>query len=101
MIIDTVECDNVEFKEVFTIREFHENGNLWHKETIAIIFPIFEPNYKFSMLNKKGEWWIRIGERVKYYDNGQLGWSLDYNMKGEVIKNDALSYRKDGTIIEY
>ena len=100
VIIEKQQYSN-EFKEVYTILLYHENGNLWYKEKVAIIYPIFTPNYDRAMVNKDGEWWIRIGENAKYYDNGQLAWVLDYNMKGEVIKTEKNSYRKDGTIIEY
>jgi len=89
-------------KEVIEIKEYHKNGTLFFKEKRAIIEDLFVPLYSnltnFRAFNNS---YFLILERKKYYDNGQISWSLEWNDKGEPIKNDKLKYRKDGTVIEY
>jgi len=90
------------FKEVVTIKEYHKNGTLFFKEKRAIIEPLFVPVfYNFTNFRALENVCFLILEREKYYDNGQIAWSLEWNDKGESIKNNKLKYRKDGTIIQY
>lgn len=90
------------FLRVELQQEFHDNGALAYEQTIAILKPEHEAKFDRRIMHPDGYCFIRIGRNVKYFDNGQLAWQLDYNDKGEVIKNkDQREYRKDGTIIIY
>ncbi len=83
-----------------TIQGFHENGQLAYTATIARLdeshSKLLYSNRLFSDDHKE---WIRVGKQAKYYDNGQLAWELNYDDKGNVIKDDERSYRKDGSVI--
>jgi len=82
-------------------QEFHKNGTLAFEQTIAILEPLFATTYEKRLTSPNGYDFIRIGRHVKYFDNGQLAWELNYNEKGEVIKENKPQYQKDGTIIQY
>lgn len=78
-------------------QEFHENGALAYENTIAIIEGGLN-DYPNHRIHPDGYKWIRIGRHVKYHDNGQLEWLLNYNERGDLIEEKNLSYNKDGTI---
>lgn len=82
-------------------QEFHKNGTLAFEQTIAILEPLFATTYEKRLTSPKGYDFIRIGKQSKYFDNGQLAWVLNYNEKGEVIKENTPQWRKDGTGINY
>lgn len=100
--ITKIEYSNIYFDSVYENKEHHKNGKLSYMETWAKIAPMFIDLFPNSIINGEG-YWIRIREQVKYYDNGQLAWRFEYNDKGELIRKNenSLTYRKDGTIIEY
>lgn len=87
--------------ETKTNQEFHENGQLAYTETIAYLNPEIPHLYYNTLVDDSGKEWMRVGRQAKYYDNGQLAWELNYDEKGNVIKDDSRSYRKDGTVIIY
>jgi len=84
-----------------TNKEFHENGKLAYIETIAIIPPLFKSLYQNQRITKEGIIFIRIAQQAKYFNNGQLAWIMNYDDKGNYIKDNISSYRKDGTLIIY
>lgn len=65
--------------------EFHPNGLLAYTETIV----------------SDGQSFFRIGTNAKYFDNGQLAWALNYDSKGNLIKDGKPCYRKDGSVITH
>jgi hypothetical protein len=88
-------------KEIITITEHHKNGALFYKERRAIIEPLFIDAYRSFATFRSIESisFLKI-ECTKYFDNGQLAWSLIWDEKGELINKNDLQYRKDGTIIQ-
>jgi hypothetical protein len=87
--------------DIKTNQEFHKNGQLAYAENILIVPANTSHLYQNKRINDAGVEWVRVGEHAKYYDNGQLAWMLRYNEFGDVIKDNAPSYRKDGTIIQH
>jgi hypothetical protein len=98
--ITKIDYKNIYFDSVYENKEYHENGKISYMETWAKISDMFIDLFPNAIINEGG-YWVRIKEQFKYYDNGQLAWRLKYNDKGEVVKTNEHSYRKDGTIIEY
>ena len=82
-------------------QSFHENGTLFYEETICRLNNDQINDFPNRILSPKGYSFIRTGRVAKYFDNGQLAWELNYDKKGELIKDDSRQYRKDGTVIEY
>lgn len=84
-----------------TNKEYHENGSPSYIETVAIIPPLFLNLYRKVSVTKEGVHWIRVGKCQKIHDNGIIAWTLNYDEKGNVIKENIVAKRKDGTIITY
>lgn len=88
----------VETKEV---KEYHKNGTLAYSENIGIIAKGYEDLYPNRVTHPDGYDWIRLGKQEKFHDTGVRAWILEYDTKGNVIKNEAYKWdvnkRKDGT----
>ena len=84
-----------------TNKEYHENGSIKYIETIAVIPPLFSVLYSRGCVGFDGVHRIRVGKCQKSHDNGVVAWTLNYDDKGDVIKENNISKRKDGTIINY
>lgn len=97
--------DRSAFIETHQWQEFHENGQIWIDGEIAIIPERFKHLYDYRLGFKgfEGKPVCRIGKWVKYYNNGQLAWVLDYGNGAHDYncKERFPSYREDGTIIIY
>lgn len=81
-------------------KEYHKNGQLMYQETIMEV-PEDLKLYPNSRRRSDGSHFVRIGRNARYHDNGQLNWELNYDDHGNLIKGRKLSYRKDGSIIQY
>lgn len=81
--------------------EFHVNGKLAYTETIAILIPAYSHLFENKRIHPDGYEWIRIGKCAKYFDNGQLSWQINYDEKGNALKDNSFSFRKDGSVIQY
>ena len=81
--------------------EFHNNGKLAYVQTIAILTKEQEGSFRNTIKHPDGYCWMRVGKQAKYFDNGVNAWTLNYDEKGEVIKENNTSHRKDGTNIVY
>ena len=85
--------------------EYHDNGKQWITGHFAIVADkdkhLFD--YRTGIEGYEGQYFVRIGVWTKYYDNGQLGWQLDYGDGSLDLRNRKQypSYRKDGTVIVY
>lgn len=89
--------------EVKDWKEYHPNGKLWISGKIGIVGELWKHLYDFRTGFKgfEGKAVCRTGQWSKYYDNGQLAWTLDYaDGKIESEKQIFPQFRKDGTIIE-
>lgn len=86
--------------ETKTNNEYHANGKLAYTENIGILSEASAGLYP-NRRSKDGVAWIRTGLNAKYFDNGQVAWSLHYDNMGNLIKTDDKQYRKDGTVIEF
>lgn len=88
------------FKETITINEYHPNGNLFYKEIRNIIEHMFIDVYKnFSNFRTvDGVSFLKV-ECSKYFDNGQLAWSIKYDKNGTVTNTTDFIYKKDGSIV--
>ena len=84
-----------------TNKEYHKNGKLAYIETIKFLSTEEAKLHFLKPYHPKGNHYIRINKQAKYYDNGQLAWVLNYDEMGNVLKENNISYRKDGTIIVY
>lgn len=93
---------NAEFQDVQTLNEYHNNGQLAYTVTVATLQPMFAHLFNDGRrIHPEGHSWIRIGKCAKYFDNGQLAWIINYDNKGVPVKDNALSFRKDGIHIQY
>ena len=88
-------------KEIIETKEYHENGTLMFTNRIGIVEPLFLDIYKKNKTlhksNKDDNYYI-ILKREKFFNNGQFGWILEYDERGNSI-GDKKQYRKDGTLI--
>lgn len=85
--------------ETKLIEEFHPNGQLAYTQTIGILSAETAHLHDNRRNHPEGYSWVRIGRQAKYFDNGQLAWELNYNERGDILKRDKPTYRKDGTIV--
>lgn len=89
-------------KEEIIKTEYHKNGTLFFKEKRAILNPIsidiYNSSPNFRTLENIS---FLILERTKFYDNGQLAWSLKWDEKGNILNSEEKEYKKDGTVIIY
>lgn len=86
-------------------QEFHTNGKPWINGQIAVVPSEHKHLYdcRTSFKGYEGTPVCRIGLWSKYYDNGQLAWTIDYGDGTLEYKSNEKfpSYRKDGSIIVY
>lgn len=87
--------------ETREVNEFHKNGRLEYQTRIGVVAPLFEGLYKNTFINNKGETLIRKGVTKRFWDNGQLNWTLEYNDDGSITREKSPSYRKDGSLIDF
>ena len=87
-------------KEIITITEHHGNGALFYQEKRGVIYPLFVDVYKNSsaLMFNEGIHYIKL-ECTKYFDNGQLAWSLKWDENGNLLNKKDKTYRKDGAVI--
>lgn len=88
-------------KEIIETQEYHKNGTLMFTNKIGVIEPLFLDIYKNNKTIHKSiedDNYYIILKREKFFDNGQFGWGLEYDLKGNSI-GDKKQYRKDGTLI--
>ena len=87
-------------KKIEEITEYHTNGTLCWREKRAIIEPLFIDAYAnlTTFRNVNNTAFIRL-ECTKFFDNGQLAWSLIWDEEGNLLNKLDPIYRKDGTII--
>lgn len=85
--------------------EYHSNGKLWISGKIGIVGEMWKHLYQ-TLYGFKGYENLpvcRIGMWTKYFDNGQIAWSIDYG--GGTLDYKSLhkypSYRKDGSLITF
>lgn len=81
--------------------EFHPNGELAYIQTIKVIDKQERHLYPNYRIHSGGYLFIRTGLCAKYYNNGQLAWSMNYDDMGNVIKDNQKSFRKNGDVIKY
>lgn len=74
-------------KEFKTEEFFHVNGQLSYRATRAILFPQNAHLYSQRRLSDEGYEWIYVGVCGKWKKNGKQQWALNYNSKGELLKN--------------
>jgi len=93
------------FEKTEKWQEFHDNGKIWIDGQVMIV-----PNhlkylydYRTNFKGYEGLAVCRVGIWSKYFNNGQIGWVLDYGdgTLGCKNKKDFPSYRKDGSVIVY
>lgn len=83
-------------------KELHKNGSVWITGTIAIVADPWK--HLYSLIGFPGFEKIhtcRIGKWSKYYSNGQLAWTIEYDDFGYAKPSNYPSFRIDGTEINY
>lgn len=75
--------------EKFDWKEFHPNGKIWIVGKIGVVADMWKHLYdtRTGFKGFEGKPVCRLGVWQKYYDNGQLAWSLDYG-------DGTLAYKK-------
>ena len=85
-------------------KEYYPNGQLMYADTVLYIDPstkhLYEPTSLRTTLDGT-KTWLRIGEQVRYWPNGQLNWRITYDNTGKIVNPNQPKYRADGTIIQY
>ncbi|MDM1073669.1 hypothetical protein HX001_14360 [Empedobacter brevis] len=85
-------------------KEFHPNGNIWIIGEIGIIPEMWKDIYdhRTEFKGYENQNVCRLGIWKKFYDNGQLAWTLDYGdgTYSYESKEKFPSYRKDGQLIK-
>lgn len=91
--------------EIVEWKEYHPNGNIRISGKIGIVPDLWKDlyDYRLGFKGYEGKNVCRIGIWEKYYDNGQLGWTIDYGdgTYNYERKEKYPSYRKDGQLIIY
>ena len=92
----------------FIYKEYHQNGELWITGEIIIVSNSSKHlyNYLTNFPGAEGKNAVRVGIWRKYYDNGQLAYTLNYgdgtiSAACESLKERYPQYRRDGSIITY
>lgn len=82
-------------------KEYHPNGNFWITGEIGIIADMWRHlyNYRTGFTGYENIPVCRIGKWTKYFDNGQLAWTIEYDDYGNEKGNKYPSFRKDGSLI--
>lgn len=84
-------------------QEFHGNGSIWIDGEIALVSGLCKHLFDIrdGFKGYEGKPICRIGEWKRYFDNGQLAWTLDFGDGTYDYKSTKKypSYRKDGTFI--
>ena len=89
-----------------TNKEFYNNGNLFFTEITSEIEPMFldsfknSPQFRTEKNGKKVNPYIVL-MREKHFKNGQFAWCLEWGENGILINKNNLSYREDGSLIQY
>jgi hypothetical protein len=85
-------------------KEYHPNGQVWIIGEIARPADLWEHLYdtRTGFLGYENIPMCRVGKWTKYFDNGQIAWTIDfgdgtYDYKP---KDKFPSYQKDGTVIQ-
>lgn len=82
------------------ITEYHSNGQLFFTETRCLTPPLFDHQYD-CRIAPDGTPWHRVGLMQKWYDNGQLAWTLEFDEFGRETGKNWPQFRKDGAVIQY
>lgn len=79
------------------IIEYHKNRKIQYTCTMAFLSKETEHLYDARICGEKGSF-IRVDFARRYWDNGQLNWSLEYDEKGKVISSQH--FYQDGTVMK-
>ena len=79
-------------------KEYHPNGELWISETRIEVPSLWIGLYNYRTEGMNGKIWYRTGLQQKFFDNGQLAWTLEYDEFGKFVNKKYPSYRKDGSL---
>lgn len=86
-------------------KEYHPNGQLWIVGEIGVVGELWKHlyDYRTGFKGYEGLPVVRLGVWTKYFDNGQVAWSLDFGDGKHGYKSDKTfpSFRKDGTAVIY
>jgi len=82
-------------------REYHENGQICINGEIGVVAELWKHlyDYRLGFKGYEGRPVVRLGTWTKFYDNGQLAWTLVYDEYGYSTNANYPQYRKDGTLI--
>lgn len=84
-------------------KEYHPNGQLWIVGEIGVVADRWKHlyDYRTGFAGYEGKPVCRLGKWIKYFDNGQIAWTLDYGYGtyDYKLKKKFPSFRKDGTNI--
>lgn len=85
--------------ETINIKEYHANGTLWIDEVRCYVHEASIGFYNGVIKSfTDGRYFFRKSV-YKYFDNGQLGWSLLCDNNGNIINKNEIRYRKSGEVI--
>ena len=88
-------------REKFT--EYHQNGEKWITGEIGLVAELWKHlyNYRTNFEGYEGKPICRLGLWHRYYDNGQLAWTIEYDEHGYPKSTEYPSFRMDGSLINY
>lgn len=91
------------FIETKEWKELHDNGSVWIVGKVALVADLWKHLYdiRYGFKGFEGKPVCRIGFWIKYFDNGQIAWTLDFGDGSFDYKSKEKfpSYRKDGSLI--
>lgn len=86
-------------------KEYHPNGQVWIVGEIGVVGDLWKHlyDYRTGFKGYEEKPVCRLGKWSKYFDNGQIAWTLDFGDGTYDYKSNEKfpSYRKDGTHIIY
>ena len=74
---------------------FHENGKIGYRATRGILHESSAYLYPERRQHPDGYYWIYCGIVGKWDVNGKQMWVLNYNLKGELMKDSRLEIIKE------
>ena len=80
------------------IIEYHKNGKTSYSCSMAFLSNETKHLFDARIEGEMGSF-IRIGFAKKFWDNGQLNWSLEYDEKGNAI--NSKHFYKDGSVMKF
>lgn len=84
-------------------KEYHTNGQVWVSGEIGLVGDLWKHLYdcRLGFKGFEGKSVCRLGKWTKYFDNGQLAWTIQYDDFGYANKENFPQFRKDGTGITF